>query len=85
MRTSQSIGKLLPELAKILIMKRSKRLIPKELSWLSFNERVLQEALDANVPEIERVRFLGIFSNNLDEFFRVRVSDLKRNIVLEFI
>ena len=83
MRTSQSIGKLLPELSKILIMKRSKRLIPKELSWLSFNERVLQEALDANVPEIERVRFLGIFSNNLDEFFRVRVSDLKRNIVLE--
>ena len=50
----------------------------KELSWLSFNERVLQEAADNEVPVVERVRFLGIFSNNLDEFFRVRVADVKR-------
>ncbi|HEY9033734.1 MAG TPA: RNA degradosome polyphosphate kinase, partial [Pseudomonadales bacterium] len=53
-------------------------LIPKELSWLSFNERVLQEAADRNVPEIERLRYLGIFSNNLDEFFRVRVADVRK-------
>lgn len=52
--------------------------IPKELSWLSFNERVLQEAADPTVPVIERVRYLGIFSNNLDEFFRVRVADVRR-------
>jgi polyphosphate kinase len=53
---------------------------PKELSWLSFNERVLQEAADKNNPAVERLRFLGIYSNNLDEFFRVRVADVRRLI-----
>ncbi|OIQ25718.1 polyphosphate kinase 1 [uncultured Vibrio sp.] len=56
--------------------------IEKELSWLSFNERVLQEAADPTVPLIERVRFLGIFSNNLDEFYKVRFSDVKRRILI---
>lgn len=56
--------------------------IARELSWLSFNERVLQEAADPNVPLIERVRFLGIYSNNLDEFYRVRIPDLRRRITL---
>ena len=54
----------------------------KELSWLSFNERVLQEAMDRSVPIIERIRFLGIFSNNQDEFFKVRVADVRRRILL---
>lgn len=54
----------------------------KELSWLSFNERVLQEAADKRNPLIERVRFLGIYSNNLDEFYKVRISDVKRRIVI---
>jgi len=50
----------------------------KELSWLAFNERVLQEAADITVPPIQRLRYLGIFSNNLDEFFRVRVAEVRR-------
>ena len=53
---------------------------PRELSWLSFNARVLQEAQDPNVPLIQRVRYLGIFSSNLDEFFRVRVAEVRRLI-----
>ena len=59
-----------------------RRFFPRELSWLSFNARVLQEAENPEVPLIERVRYLGIFSNNLDEFFRVRVAEVRRLISL---
>lgn len=50
----------------------------RDVTWLAFNERVMQEAKDPSVPLPLRIRFLGIFSNNLDEFFRVRVAGLKR-------
>lgn len=56
----------------------TKKIIPRDISWLSFNGRVLQEAADKDVPLSERIKFLGIFSNNLDEFFRVRVAGLRR-------
>ena len=59
------------------------RFVNRELSWLSFNERVLQESADIRNPLIERLRFLGIYSNNRDEFFRVRVAAVKRRIQLE--
>ncbi len=57
-----------------------RKTIARDISWLSFNARVLQEAADPTVPLRERIRFLGIFSNNMDEFFRVRVATLKRMI-----
>lgn len=64
-------------------MDRQKRLVNREISWLYFNERVLQEAMDENNPVIERLKFLGIFSNNRDEYFRVRVATIKRMVQIE--
>ena len=61
---------------------KQQRFLEKELSWLSFNHRVLQEAQDTQVPLLERLRFLGIYSSNMDEFYRVRVANLRRKVLL---
>ncbi len=61
-------------------MMGKRKFITRDISWLAFNSRVLQEAADETVPLNERIKFLGIFSSNLDEFFRVRVATLKRMI-----
>jgi len=63
-------------------MKDNSRYINRELSWLAFNSRVLQEAQDKKVPLLERLKFLGIFSSNLDEFYRVRIANVQREINL---
>lgn len=58
--------------------KSYKEYVPRDVSWMFFNYRILQEAEKKNVPLLERLGFLGIYSNNLDEFFRVRVALLNR-------
>lgn len=69
-----------PIKTRVADLRESDLFYPRELSWLSFNARVLQEAADETVPVIERLRYLGIFSNNSDEFFRVRVAEVRRLI-----
>jgi polyphosphate kinase len=74
---------ILPKALYTCVMAKKKpKLLNRDISWLSFNERVLQEAIDKSVPLIERIRFLGIYANNRDEFFRVRVATLQRLLKL---
>ena len=63
--------------------KKVVKMLDRDVSWMYFNRRILQEAQRENVPLLERLTFLGIYSNNLDEFYRVRVSTLKRVVEYE--
>ena len=76
--TKKSVSTAQSPLTKKRLTTNPQLYISRELSWLNFNGRVLLEAADPTVPVLERLNFLGIFSNNMDEFYRVRVATLKR-------
>src|SRR2546428_2602374 len=65
---------------RIATVPEGSRLLSRELSWLAFNERVLEEAADTTWPLLERLKFLAIFHSNLDEFFMIRVSGLHEQL-----
>src|SRR6266487_2759711 len=80
---SVGVGLLRKDVPEVTRFSDPRNFINRELSWLEFNRRVLEEAQDPTQPLIERVKFLTIFSSNLDEFFEIRVAGIKQQIESE--
>ena len=80
-----SVAVSAPPITPTVDLREPSLYLNRELAWLEFNRRVLHEALDPRTPLLERVKFLAIFSSNLDEFFQVRVAGVREQVAAKLV